>query len=367
VEIDPYNLPLAAREYTTAKLRGVFGALRDGAPDAWGRHVIERFSGRPDLDEVDYLLQSPEDRAGALSFGRSSTPPAPRHEFNRIIHLGELRHAAKVLEEDRDDAILPQLEQLANPRTSMGGARPKNVVEDEGGLWVAKFPSNRDRWSNAAVEAGLMSLAGLCGIRVAEGRVEPFLGENILLVKRFDRERVEGGYLRHRMVSALTMLDADDGGIDLTGWSYVLLADELKRWSSRPNDDRAELFRRMAFNALVSNIDDHPRNHAVIAPGRDWRLSPAYDLTPSPGLSVEARDLALVCGVEGRVARRSNLVSQAGRFGLTKEEAANLIDGIKEVVAARWDGEVRKYGGTDRDIELITPAFLYPGFEYAPG
>jgi len=367
VEIDPYNLPLAAREYTTAKLRGVFGALRDSAPDAWGRYVIERFEGRTDLDEVDYLLRSPEDRAGALSFGRSATPPGPRHEFNRIIHLGELREAARVLEEDRDDAILPQFERLTNPRTSIGGARPKNVVEDDDGLWIAKFPSNRDRWSNAAAEAGLMSLAGLCGIRVAEVRVEPFLGESILLVKRFDRERVEGGYLRHRMVSALTMLDADDGGVDLTGWSYVLLADELKRWSARPDDDRAELFRRMAFNALVSNIDDHPRNHAVIAPGRDWRLSPAYDLTPSPSLSVEARDLALVCGVEGRVARRSNLVSQSGRFGLTEEEAGNIIDGIRDVVATRWEGEVRRYGGTDRDIELIIPAFLYPGFEYAPG
>jgi len=367
VEIDPYNLPLSAREYTTAKLQGVFGALRDAAPDAWGRYVIERFAGRTDLDEVDYLLQSPEDRAGALSFGRSSEPPAPWHEFNRIIHLGELRHGAKVLEEDRDDEVLHQLDQLTTYRTSMGGARPKNVVEDENGLWIAKFPSIGDRWNNAAAEAGLLSLAKLCGIRVSEVRVEPFLGESILLVKRFDREKVDGGYLRHRMVSALTMLDADDGGTDRTGWSYVQLADELKRWSSRPNDDRVELFRRMVFNALVSNIDDHPRNHAVIAAGRDWRLSPAYDLTPSPSLSVEGRDLALICGVEGRIARRSNLVSQAGRFGLTEEEADSIVGQVREVVAARWEGEVRSQGGTDRDIELIAPAFLYPGFEYAPG
>ena len=122
----------------------------------------------------------------------------------------------------------------------------------------------------------------------------------------------------------------------------------------------------MAFNALVSNIDDHPRNHAVIAAGRDWRLSPAYDITPSPSLSVERRDLALVCGVEGRAARRSNLVSQAGRFGLTEEEADAIINEIREVVAARWESEVRRQGGTDRDLRLISSAFLYPGFEYAP-
>jgi len=367
VEIDPYNLPLGAREYTTAKLRGIFGALRDAAPDAWGRYVIERFAGRTDLDEIDYLLQSPEDRAGALSFGRSPIPPPPSHEFNRIIHLGEMRHAARVLEEDRDDAVLPQLERLINPRTAIGGARPKNVVEDEEGLWIAKFPSTRDRWNNAAAEAGLMSLARLCGIRVPEVRVEPFLEESILLVKRFDRERVEGGYLRHRMVSALTMLDADHGGTDLTAWSYVLLADELKRWSSRPDDDRVELFRRMTFNALVSNIDDHPRNHAVIAAGREWRLSPAYDITPGPSRSVERRELALTCGVEGRVARRSNLVSQAARFGISEEDADSIISEVREVVAARWENEVRRLGGTNRDVERIAPAFLYPGFEYSPG
>jgi serine/threonine-protein kinase HipA len=367
VEIDPYNLPLVPREFTTAKLQGVFGALRDAAPDAWGRYVIERFAGRTDLNEVDYLLQSPEDRAGALSFGRSPTPPPPRHEFNRIIHLSELRHAAKLLEEDPDEDILVQLQHLKSPRTSIGGARPKNVVEDEDGLWIAKFPSRADRWNNAAVEAALLSLAGLCGIRVPATRVEPIFREHILLVERFDRQKVDGGYLRHRMVSALTMLDADDGGVDKTGWSYVLLADELKRWSSHPDEDRAELFRRMAFNALVSNIDDHPRNHAVIAAGRNWRLSPAYDITPSPSLSVGGRDLALICGLEGRVARRSNLVSQAGRFGLSNEEANNIIDGIREVVVARWEGEVRSHGGSDRDIELIAPAFLYPGFEYAPG
>ena len=365
VEIDPYNLPLAARQYTTAKLQGVFGALRDSAPDAWGRFVIERFAGRTELDEVDFLLQSPEDRAGALSFGFSPNPPAPRHSYNRIFHLGELRHAARILEEDCDDKILPQLEQLTNPRTSMGGARPKNVVEDEDGLWIAKFPAARDRWNDAAVEAAMLSLAGLCGIRVPEIRVEPFLGESILLVKRFDREKVEGGYLRHRMVSALTVLDADDGGTDRTGWSYVLLADELKRWSSRQGDDRTELFRRMAFNALVSNIDDHPRNHALVAAGHDWRLAPAYDITPSPLHCVEGRDLALICGTEGRIARRSNILSQAVRFGLSREEAGRIVDELKDIVESRWEGEVGRHGGTPRDRELIASAFLYEGFEYS--
>ena len=366
VEVDPYHLPLSPNEHLTAKLGGVFGALRDGAPDAWGRYVIQRFAGRADLGEVDYLLQSPEDRAGALSFGRSVIPPGPTPTFNRIIRLGELRNAAWILEEDRDDEILPQIEQLVDPRTSMGGARPKNVVEDDEGLWIAKFPSLKDRWDNAAVEAAMLSLAGLCGIRVPETRIEPFLGESILLVRRFDRERVSGGYHRHRMASALTVLDAEDSGTDRANWSYVLFADELKRWSSHPDEDRPELFRRMAFNALVSNLDDHPRNHAVLAAGRDWRLAPAYDITPSPVQSV-TRHLALVCGTEGRVARRSNLVSQAARFGLGVDDAGAIIDEMKKTVAARWENEVARHGGSARDRDRISPAILAEGFEHAAG
>lgn len=362
VEIDPYNLPLSGDEYVTAKLDGVFGALRDAAPDAWGRYVIQRLAGGVDLDEVDYLLRSPEDRAGALSFGRSADPPGPTHDYNRIIRLGELRNAARVLEEDRGEELPPEIEVLVNPRTSMGGARPKNVVEDDDGLWLAKFPAKGDRWNNAPVEAAMLALAGRCGIRVPETRIEPLLGESILLVKRFDREKVEGGYHRHRMVSALTVLDADDTGTDRSNWSYVVLADELKRWSSRPDPDRLELFRRMVFNALVSNLDDHPRNHALLSAGRDWRLAPAYDITPSPVHSV-TRDLAMTCGSEGRVARRSNLVSRAARFGLATDEAEEIIDDMKRVVAGGWEDEVARQGGTQRDRELVASAFLGEGFE----
>jgi serine/threonine-protein kinase HipA len=185
-----------------------------------------------------------------------------------------------------------------------------------------------------------------------------------LLVKRFDRERVERGYLRSRMVSALTVLDADDRVTDRRAWSYVLFADELRRWSERPAADRAELFRRVTFNALIANLDDHPRNHAVIAPGRDWHLAPAYDLTPHPATSLERRDLALECGPYGRMARRDNLVAGAPRFGLEPEQAHGIIDDMKQVVAKHWREEVRRLGGTAGDCRAIEPAFVYPGFEY---
>lgn len=113
--------------------------------------------------------------------------------------------------------------------------------------------------------------------------------------------------------------------------------------------DREELFRRVVFNALISNLDDHPRNHALIAPEREWQLAPAYDLTPQPSASLEQRNLALECGPLGRMARRDNLLAGAGRFGLEKGAAAAIIDGLRQVVAQRWRGEVLRHGGTEGD------------------
>ena len=365
VPIDPINLPITPQTYQTAKLGGVFGALRDASPDAWGRFVIERILGRQDLSEVDFLLQSPEDRAGALSFGLGTSPPGPVHEFNRVIQLEDLRKAARILEEDAStEELREQVRLVLEPTTSLGGARPKNSVEDDTGLWMAKFPARGDRWDNAAVEAAMLRLAARCEIRVPEARIERFGGESTLLVRRFDREKVDGGYHRHRMVSALTMLQAEDTPTDTTNWSYLLLADELQRWSSRPADDKAELFRRVAFNALISNNDDHPRNHAVLAAGQDWRLAPAYDLTPNPQRGKQERDLALICGQRGRIACRDNLLSATPRFGLSREAADAVVNRTADVIRRYWRSEVFAQGGTERDCEQIAPAFLHAGFEY---
>jgi serine/threonine-protein kinase HipA len=365
VPLDPYHLPLTPRRYETAKLDGMFGALRDASPDAWGRHVIDKMTGRADLDEMDFLLHGPEDRAGALSFGEERAPPVATQRFNRVLHLRELRRAVRALEEAAPgEPVGQQVTDLLEPGTSLGGARPKNVVEDDEGLWIAKFPQRSDKWNNAPVEAAMLALARRCAIRTPDTRVEQIGDESVLLVRRFDRAKVPEGYLRHRMVSALTVLDADDRVTDRTAWSYVSLADELRRWSERPAADRAELFRRVAFNALISNLDDHPRNHALIAPGQNWHLAPAYDLTPYPAVSLERRDLALECGPNGRMARRDNLVATAPRFGFEPGEASAVIDEIKQTVQRHWRDDVRRLGGTAGDCKVIEPAFVYPGFEY---
>jgi serine/threonine-protein kinase HipA len=164
------------------------------------------------------------------------------------------------------------------------------------------------------------------------------------------------------MVSALTLLATDDSPAGRPRWSYVILAETLRRISERPADDARELFRRMVFNALVSNTDDHPRNHAALAPGPGWRLSPAYDLTPTPAVSQERRDLAMACGAEGRLASAANLISECRRFSLGTEEAAALVDQMEQVVSHEWYPVARSCGVSETDCAAISRAYAYPGF-----
>ena len=246
----------------------------------------------------------------------------------------------------------------------MGGARPKAVVEDKDGLWVAKFGRNDDRWNHARVEHGMLNLARACGLRVSESRLETAGGRDVLLVRRFDRDRTDAGYRRHRMVSALTQLRTGDRPGDRGDWSYLLFADEVRRASGGPEDDLRELFGRMCFNAAVSNLDDHPRNHAMLAGGRRWRLSPAFDLTPTPAVARERRDLAMTCGHFGRYANRTNLLSGHGRFLLEQAEAEAAFERIAGTVRRSWHAEMRRAGVSDRDCEAIRAAFLYDGLFY---
>ena len=245
----------------------------------------------------------------------------------------------------------------------MGGARPKAVVEDHAGLWIAKFNRPDDRWNNTRVEHAMLGLAHKCGISVAESRLETVAGKDVLLIKRFDREKTDEGYLRARMISGLTVLRAEESAELRTNWSYVLLVEELRRIVAEAKKDARELFRRICFNALISNLDDHPRNQAFIAKEEQWKLSPAYDLTPSPAVGQERRDLAMELGDLGRYANRNNLLSQHARFLLAKEEAEKIVEDMT-VTVGRWYDVVRSYGVSQHDAETIRAAFRYPGFFY---
>jgi serine/threonine-protein kinase HipA len=368
VELDPFELRLGEGTYITASHEGLFGTLRDASPDYWGRLVIERHMQSAGLSELDYLLNSPDDRAGALGFGIGQEPPAPMRRFNRTLDLEVLQQTADELLSDaplQRVSMERQTRELIEPGTSLGGARPKVTIEYEGALWLAKFNTLTDRWDNALVEHGMLRLAAVCGISVPPSKVVVVGNRHVLLVKRFDRSIAEEGYFRHRMISALTALRADESPTHRVRWSYILLAEELRRFSATAKKDAEELFKRMVFNALISNSDDHPRNHAFVAQ-RDWRLSPAYDLTVTPQMSRDRRSLAMTCGKWGTVANRANLLSHCQRFLLSEEDASAIIDRMYDIVKSRWYGTLKGVGLTEHDCGLVESAFVYPGFLYPP-
>jgi serine/threonine-protein kinase HipA len=373
VEFDPFELPLRKPSFATVRLGGLFGALRDASPDSWGRRVIDKGLGAPAANEVSYLLHSPDDRAGALGFGLNQQPPAPLRAYNRTMDLPLVMAIADQINDPQAsravDGATPQdveqVERLLRAGTSMGGARPKATVEDDGCLWIAKFPHPNDRWNNPRVEHATMELARACGLACAETRMVQVSGRDVVLVKRFDREGTEGGYLRHRMVSALTMLRADEG--EFSKWSYLSLAEEVRRTAgASARKDLEEMFRRICFNALVSNLDDHPRNSAFLARSNLWRLSPAYDLTPSPSVSVDRRDLAMAVGTYGRYANRVNLLSQPERFLLSGGQAEATFDGMEAIVRNGWHRIFQTAGVSNSDCEAVSSAFAYGGLFYLP-
>ncbi len=361
IALDPFHLPLAGQVFEFTQLKGIPGAVRDAAPDAWGRRVIEHKLERSaaDLQEIDYLLHGPQDGAGYLSFGLKVEPPAPRRKYNRTHQLADLIATTQAIEEQRPVAA-HLLEQI-DPGTSMGGARPKATIEDARSLWLGKFPAKDDRFNMQRVEFATLDLARRCGMNVTQARLQPIGDADVLMLQRFDREYDETdggqGYLRFGLVSGLTVLDCGDSPLDRARWSYPLLADNLRRWSDKPEADCAELFRRMVFNAAVTNNDDHPRNHALLRRQKGWRLSPAYDLVPSPVIGIERRDLALTVGTYGRTASIYNLLSQAGRFGLTAEAARAEIVRIADVVR-QWRVSYLACGVSAKDIDYIAPAML---------
>lgn len=370
IALDPIHLPLRPGEFRTTLNEGLFGALRDAAPDYWGRLVIER-RGSPE-NELDYLLATPDVRVGALSFAPETTPPPL--EYGSALPMSALDRAAEAAAAVEagvaGDAVDLDIDpDLLSPSSGVGGARPKTIVIDERGqLWIAKFPSRGDRFNQAAAEAICSRLAETCGIDVPDCRIVDVDGRSVLLVRRFDQRP---GKIRRPFLSAHTLLGLGISVTDRTGWSYVDLAHLLRRISADPEGDARALYRRAIFNALISNTDDHPRNHAVIWRENGWRLSPAYDLTPGITKSRDRRLLAMEIGSGGgddpRWANRATIVSSAGHFGFAEADADDLVSEMKEIVVSEWRSVAREVAPDVEIADRIEHAFPdgYPGFEYA--
>lgn len=331
------ELPLRRGAIEPAPPLHMASCLRDGAPDAWGRRVIiNRLTGLKgvvardvDFDELTFLLSSGSDRAGAIDFQPSAETYRPREE--KAASLEALLDAAGRVE--RGEPIPDALEAALFHGSSIGGARPKALIETEDRKFIAKFSATNDTYAVVKAEFIAMRLATLAGLAVAPVQLTSVNGKDVLLVERFDRVASRLGWTRRPMVSALTMFGLDE--MQARYGSYGELADLVRARFTRPRETLRELFGRLVFNVLCGNTDDHARNHAAFWDGSDLTLTPAYDICPQARHAHEANQAIFIDGDD----RRSQVEScrlAAARFLLTDDEARRIIEGQVGVIRGAW-------------------------------
>ena len=349
----------------------LFGAIGDSAPDRWGRALMRRMARRQaeragqalrTLQEIDYLLMvDDEARQGALRFAeRAGGPFVREHDALRIpplLELPRLLSAAErvVAEEDTDE----DLRLLFAPGSSLGGARPKASVRlQNGSLAIAKFPRRDDEINTVLWESVALTLATHAGIAVPAAWLEDVAGRPVLVVTRFDRN----GARRIPFLSALSMLGARDNETR----SYLELVDALRQHGAAPKEDMEALWRRMVFNVLISNTDDHLRNHAFLYEGPNgWRLSPAYDLNPVP-TDIKPRMLATAITEDDNTASVDLAFDVAGYFELGDARARQIASEVAAAVS-RWRAEAARHGLTRQEIDRMASAFEHQDLARARG
>jgi serine/threonine-protein kinase HipA len=358
--VDPVALPLGGTPKDVATNGGLYGAFRDSSPDYWGRLVIAAdLKTRPEaVSEIEFLLHANASRIGCLDFRVSLEQGEPAQGPPSFQSMQDLLRAADQLQAGQpvDQDLLRLLEQ----GSSVGGARPKCTVERDDALWIAKFPSKGDTMNFPRVEYATMDLARTCGIVIPKIHLESIGGRDVLLSERFDRRKTSHGYLRSGFLSALSLMAWDDR--DRTQWSYLFLADKMRATMLAQPAQLKDLFRRMIFNVICRNTDDHPRNHGFLWGARGLELSPAYDIVPAParlGVSTEF-DLSMSLGVEGRRASFDNALSMTARFGLSRNEAQNVLNDMTACTRG-WEGHYHAHGVAPDDIEAIRACFQREG------
>lgn len=314
------------------------GCIRDAAPDAWGRRVIINkklglkgtSTDTADLDELTYLLESGSDRIGALDFQRSPTEYIPRYVNN--VTMEELIASAERVEQGIP--LTPELDQALFHGSSIGGARPKALVEEGGKKYVAKFSSSTDLYSVVKAEYIAMRLARLAGLNAAPVALKKAANRDVLLIERFDREPKAGKWIRKVMVSALTLFALDDMMARYA--SYETLSEIIRHRFTNPRPTLKEMFSRLVFNILCGNTDDHARNHAAFWDGTMLTLTPAYDICPQGRTGNEASQAMRIYG-ENNLSRLTSCLKTAHNFLLTKEEAHCIFQHQTNMIERHWE------------------------------
>jgi serine/threonine-protein kinase HipA len=339
----------------------LFGAIGDSAPDRWGRELMRRAERRDaervkrdlrTLLEVDYLLMVDDAlRQGALRFREPNSKEFLAHQEPRIPLLVELPRLLAASDHVLADTDTDEdLRLLMAPGSSLGGARPKAAVRDrDGSLAIAKFPHRGDDHNVELWSAVALSLARKAGIRVPAHRVVPIAKQPVLLVSRFDR--YAGG--RIPFLSAMSMLGAGDN----EPHSYLELVDAIRQHGAEVKSDLRELWRRLLFNVLASNFDDHLRNHGFLYDEgkRGWSLSPAYDLNPLP-IDLKSRNLSLLIDEQDNTASFELVIGVGEYFDLQNEEMKSIVAEVATAVS-QWRIEAAELGISSSESNRMMTAF----------
>lgn len=384
LEVDPVSLGLAnldgvlGKRLLPANNLTLFGGIRDAAPDAWGRRVIEsKLKVRANsLPESQYLLHAGSDRVGALDI-RPSIHDGPSHGHHGSHNLGHLLEAADRIEEGLP--VPAHLEAIFVDGTALGGARPKATVRDDKGiLWLAKFSSPKDTFDVPGIECASLLLAEKAGLRVPPLKIRAIGDRKVMLIQRFDRywfapgevpasnvdllhTQPGGGAVEYRLpyVSGLTMVGCSEGESITKAYTDLAQAVRAHCHPSVIQADNEELFKRMVYNVLLSNDDDHLRNHGFLFDPRirGWRLSPLYDVLPRASHATE-RYLHLGVGPQGRLATLDNALAAHAMFTLSKTKAAQLIADVWKTVR-EWAVFFEGFGVSADEIAKVAPAFRH--------
>ena len=345
------------------------GAIRDSAPDSWGRRVIlSRLYGSQAasmdpgaISELTYLRESGSDRIGRLDFQDSPSEYIPRQND---ATLDELYNAAQLL--DQNKTLSQGLADALQNGTAIGGARPKALLTDNEKKYIAKFSAIADHHPMVKYEYLAMRLAKACELNVAPVTITKSLGRDVLLIERFDRTPTTNGWARKGMVSALTALGLDE--MEAPYASYTDFAQWLRAHSDEPKTDLKELFSRLVFNILCGNTDDHARNHAAFVGSDGIRLTPAYDICPQLRVGEESSQGMLIGGTQ-RLSQVVHCLEVAADFLLSTPEAKTIIDQQIATLSEQWQTIAEEAGMNESEMnslwrrQLLNPFALY---DYKP-
>ncbi len=353
--ISLYEVELPLRSGALPLLSGLSmpSCIRDAAPDAWGRRVLINTklgskgidADTAQLNELTYLLESGSDRIGALDFQLSATEYVPRLSVN--VTLDELLESAERVIEGIP--LTPELDQALHHGSSIGGARPKALIENDNKKYIAKFSLSSDLYSIVKAEYVAMRLAQLVGLNVAPVSLTQSSHKDVLLIERFDRKYTSQGWQRKSMLSALTLFGLDE--LMARYASYEDLAEIIRHKFNHASSTLRELFSRLVFNILSGNNDDHARNHAAFGDGKMLSLTPAYDICPQSRAGNEASQAMLISG-NNRMSKISSCIDAAHIFLLSREEALAIIENQKQVIEVKWDSvcDEAQLSKTDRNL-----------------